>query len=535
MLAARISNIYNRTSAGRIILLIFIVALVIRCISPDLKLFHHDEAIHAWFAYELITKGTYIYDPVYHGPLLYYLTGVAFLLFGSSDVVARLLPAVFGAAIIPLFWVLYQEGWLRKNHAIFGALFFALSPSMVYFSRFLRHDIFQLFFTVCLLIFLLLYLEKGRWQCAIGAAICAACGLCLKEDMPVTLIIFTSFFLWMMMAGRVHLPKRWGRDLIAGLLVIAGIGAVCYTTFFIHPEMVLLAPGKAIAQWMGVQGQCRICGAPWYYLMLLVVYEIPVLFLAFIGLCHWGVKESGFSHLVSGITRNLKKLKTGIFFSRYQGIDDKPRFVVLFAIYWTILSLVFYALVGEKVPWLLIHQLFPIILLASYDLTGKKAALGFLACIFLVIMTWHVCLTPVDLNEPIVQVQDSEDLRQVMDLISVSNMTVVTTDAYWPLPWYFRGENWKKIVLLAQKPDPSLILEKAPDLVVMLNSNSYNTDSLPGYQKQEYVYNYSFSLPLVEKNFPEWYLMRDGTKLSTYLDVFSKNSSFHSSSRSFFA
>ena len=62
----------------------------------DLKLFHHDEAIHAWFSYELLTKGAWVYDPSYHGPFLYYVTAGMFSLFGASDLVARLLPALFG-------------------------------------------------------------------------------------------------------------------------------------------------------------------------------------------------------------------------------------------------------------------------------------------------------------------------------------------------------------------------------------------------------------------------------------------------------
>ena len=529
MLGARLSNIYTRTSAGRIILLIFLGALLIRCIAPDLKLFHHDEAIHAWFAYDLITSGTYLYDPVYHGPLLYYLTGAAFLIFGASDVVARLLPAVFGATIIPLFWVLYRNGWMKKDQAVFAALFFALSPSMVYFSRFLRHDIFQLFFTVTLLVLLLLYLDKGRWLYAIGAAASAASGLCLKEDMPVTLLIFASFFIVMLLTGRIQLPRSWKRDLLSGLLVMAGIGAFCYSTFFTHPEMILLAPGKAISHWLGVQGECRICGAPWYYLLLLVVYEIPILLLAVFGIWQWGIKQSGFSAVRSGISRYLKKVSRGHVSVRYQGIDDKPLFLFLFALFWAVLSVLFYAYVGEKVPWLLIHQLFPIIILASFGLTGRKTLLGLLACLFLLGITCHVCYSAADMNEPIVQTQNSEDLRHVMDLISASQMSVVTTDAYWPFPWYFRGEGWNKIVLLAQKPAPAMILQKDPDLVIMLGSNSYDASSLPGYQKQEFLYNYSFSLPLIEKDFPEWYFMRDGAKLSTHLDVFSKNGSIQPS------
>ena len=523
-----ISNIYNRTSAGRIILLVFLVGLLIRCISPDLKLFHHDEAIHAWYTYNLITTGSYLYDPVYHGPLLYYLTGAAFLLFGASDIIARLLPAVFGAAIIPLFWVLHQNGWLKKDQAVFASLFFALSPSMVYFSRFLRHDMFQLFFTVCLLVCLLLYLDKGKWQYAACAAASAACGLCLKEDMPATLLIFASIFVLMIVAGRIRLPKRWRRDLVVGLFVMGGIGTICYTTFLAHPEMILLAPGKAISHWMGVQGECRICGAPWYYLLLLVVYELPILLLAALGFWHWGVREAGFSQLKSETSRHLHKIKKS--HGTYdQTIENKPAFLLTFAIYWALLSLLFYADVGEKVPWLLIHQVFPLILLASYDLSGKKIILGLLGCVFLLVMTLHVCYTPADINEPIVQTQNSEDFKHVMDLISVSNMSVVTTDAYWPLPWYFRGEGWNRIALLAQKPAPALILQKDPDLVIMLSKNSYDSGSLPGYQKQVVAYNYSFSLPLVEKDFPAWYFMRDGTKLSTSLDVFSKNRSFSSS------
>ena len=70
----RIMNWYNRLSAGKILLAIFLVGLLIRIIEPNLKLLHHDEAIHAWFSFELLTKGTYQYDPMYHGPLLYYIT-----------------------------------------------------------------------------------------------------------------------------------------------------------------------------------------------------------------------------------------------------------------------------------------------------------------------------------------------------------------------------------------------------------------------------------------------------------------------------
>ncbi|WP_319580029.1 flippase activity-associated protein Agl23 [uncultured Methanospirillum sp.] len=512
-------------SPFRIFILIFLLGLMVRIILPEVKLLHHDEAIHAWFTYDLITKGTYLYDPMYHGPLLYYLTGAAFLLFKDSDMIVRFLPGLFGAAIIPLFWILYREGWVKCNHALVGALFFAISPCMVYFSRFLRHDIFQLFFTVALLVFLLMYFDKGRWQDAAGAAVCAACGLSLKEDMPFTLLIFGSFFLFMILNGRIALPLTWRRDLGAGLLIMVAIGATCYTTFFTHPEMFIQAPFKAIEHWMGIHGQCRLCGGPYWYLLILGLYEVPIALLAGVAVWQYGIREKGFAEVRIGIASYLKQLiGGGGFFKPYVGIGDRSRFFFLLALYWTVLSMIFYGYVGEKVPWLIIHQLFPMILLAAYDVQSrvKFIAVG-IACVFLCVMMVHVCYTPADINEPMVQVQNSEDMREVMKLIDNSNSVVVATESYWPLPWYYRGDKWDKISFYGHKVEPSVFESKHPDLVITHDTESY--PDLPGYEKKQYKLSYWFSWYDNKDRVPMYYLFRDGKTGSINLDVFVKEKS----------
>ena len=146
----------------RVFLLIFLVAIILRFWHLDLKLFHHDEAIHSWFSFTLLTKGTWVYDPSYHGPFLYYVTAGMFSLFGASDLVARLLPALFGTMLIPLVYCIHRLGYITKTQTLVVALFLAISPDMVYFSRFLRHDIFMLFFTMLLLVALLYYFERGQ-------------------------------------------------------------------------------------------------------------------------------------------------------------------------------------------------------------------------------------------------------------------------------------------------------------------------------------------------------------------------------------
>ena len=113
--------------------------------------------------------------------------------FGASDLVARLLPALFGVLLIPLVYCIYRIGYINRNQTLIASLFLAISPDMVYFSRFLRHDIFMLFFTFLLVVALLYYFERGQTRFAIIAAIATAGALCCKEEMPVFLIAFSPF------------------------------------------------------------------------------------------------------------------------------------------------------------------------------------------------------------------------------------------------------------------------------------------------------------------------------------------------------
>ena len=73
-------------------------------------------------------------------------------------------------------------------------------------------------------------------------------------------------------------------------------------------------------------------------------------------------------------------------------------------------------------------------------------------------MTWHVAFIPADINEPIVQVQNSEDLRDVMNIMDNSSHVVLASKDYWPLPWYYRGDRWDKITFYGQIED-----DKNPD------------------------------------------------------------------------
>jgi uncharacterized protein (TIGR03663 family) len=541
--AAGFSEQINKIfSFKRTFLLIFLIGIFVRFYFLDLKLLHHDEAIHAWFSYELLTKGVWMYDPSYHGPFLYYVTTGMFALFRDSDLVARLLPSLFGLLLIPLVFYIYRLGYFDKKQTLIAALFLAVSPDMVYFSRFLRHDIFMLFFTLLFLVALLYYFERGHTRFAVVASIAAAGGLCCKEEMPVILLIFAVFFIYAIWRKRFTLPPGWKTDLLIGVFLLTAIMSVLYSGFGSHlstlvgEEFRLNTAGwyKAIEHWTAMHNQQRL-GGPWFfYIPLLLLYEIPIFILAIIGTLQFLISGSSLTLTLKRVKNLLVRrtfalstpelVKVAIQQLRVKGKGyQKSEEFFRFCIWWMLLSMAFYAYVGEKVPWLLIHQLLPMTFVAVYKLNWQKVAFALIGTLFLVAMTWHVAFVPVDINEPIVQVQNSEDMRNVMDIIDHSERVVLASKNYWPLPWYYRGNRWGKITMYGDKADESTLTASHPDVIILHDAESY--DSLGGYDKTTYKLSYWFSFYDNQDRLFDYYIHRDGKMGSINIDVFTRKNS----------
>jgi uncharacterized protein (TIGR03663 family) len=536
----------------RIFILILIIAFFLRFFLLDLKLLHHDEAIHSWFSYELLTKGAWQYDPSYHGPFLYFVTAGMFALLGPSDLVARLLPSLFGFAIIPLVYAIYRLGYLNKNQTLIAALLIALSPDMVYFSRFLRHDIFMLFFTFLLLVAILYWFERGQMRFAVLAAVAAAGALSCKEEMPVILIVFVLFFAFAAWKGRFTLPPAWKADLLLFFVLVVAIMSVLYSAFFFHIDTLIgqnftvslqgvhfeaetAGWYQAVVHWTEMHNQQRLGGPLYYYIPLFFLYELPIFILALIGAAqfmtaglhplrfakrvkNW-VRERRFTLPTSELAQvSLQQLREG------QDVNKKSEEFFRFCMVWMIAMMAFYAYVGEKVPWLIIPQLLPMCFVATYKLNWQKTAFALAGCIFLIVMTWHVAFVPVDINEPIVQVQNSEEMREVMGLMDNSSLVVIASKDYWPLPWYYRGNKWDRIQFYGSLTDVDTLTEKHPDVIILHDSESY--PSITGYNKKTYKLSYWFSFYDNENRLAEYYLRRDGKMGSINIDVFTPQAAY---------
>lgn len=120
---------------------------------------HHDESIHAQWSWTLLQDG-YHHSPVFHGPFYYHFQALVFLLFGANDYTARVSAAITGTALVMLPLLLRRR--LGAAGTMAAVAFLAFSPTIVYYSRFFREDIYMGFFTLLMAVAMWRYLDCGR-------------------------------------------------------------------------------------------------------------------------------------------------------------------------------------------------------------------------------------------------------------------------------------------------------------------------------------------------------------------------------------
>lgn len=151
------SDIVWLVSCGAITLLAFFL----RFFWLGLKPFHHDEGVNGWFLANLFREGTYRYDPAnYHGPTLYYITLGFSRVFGMDTIPVRWSVAIWGLFIVVLAFFLRR--YIGRVGALTAAALLALSPGMVYISRYFIHEIFFIFLALTFVMAVAFFIENKK-------------------------------------------------------------------------------------------------------------------------------------------------------------------------------------------------------------------------------------------------------------------------------------------------------------------------------------------------------------------------------------
>ncbi|MBN1284275.1 MAG: TIGR03663 family protein [Anaerolineae bacterium] len=221
-LAARAYTVNWEAAAYAVI---FLLACFTRIYDLGTRAMSHDESLHTKFSWELYKKGEYAHNPMMHGPLLFHMTALSYLLFGDNDFTSRLYVAVLGIALV-LVPVLFRRR-IGRTAALLASVFMLISPYMVYYSRYVRHDIPVIFFTLVMLWALFTYFEdrRFRWLCVAAAGLILM--LASKEVAFIYIIIIASFLLLLLLAQLIHRHTHTdGRKLFDIVVIGLVVGAV---------------------------------------------------------------------------------------------------------------------------------------------------------------------------------------------------------------------------------------------------------------------------------------------------------------------
>jgi uncharacterized protein (TIGR03663 family) len=461
----------NRWSALAVALA-FAAGLALRVPNLAVRPLHNDEAVNAIKATELWERCKYAYDPdEYHGPTLHYASVPFFWLSGAKnadelrDEVLRWPTVAFGVGLI-LLLPLFASGIGRKEVA-WAAIFMAVSPAMVFYSRYFIHEMLLVFFSAmtigagwkwvearCAAIDIggqerkgqnllpSIPTKRGFWAAMVGAGV----GLMFatKETFVLSVgamaLAVVGTIWWMRREGE---PPKGGTPYLGAILVAAVGFLVVWLSFFSSFFTNWHGLGDSVRTympWLKRAGGHSPHIHPWYFYLQRLVWFHPVKGPA------WSEAAIVGLAIVGGIVSLRRKTSR----------------LAVFLVIYTVLLTAIYSAISYKTPWCLLNFLFGIILLAGIgaatlaDFFGSRVGktLSILVLVaFAGQLAWQAWragfLYAADRRNPYVYAQTVPDLlnlvAKVEGVAKISPtgystvLKVISPDGdYWPLPWYLR-------------------------------------------------------------------------------------------------
>ncbi|MCC7118026.1 MAG: TIGR03663 family protein [Anaerolineales bacterium] len=147
------------TNEVAIFALIMALAIATRFFKLEDRVMSHDESLHTYFSWLLYRGQGYQHSPMMHGPFQFHILALTYYLFGATDFTARIPSALFGIAAVGMVW--YWRKYLGQWGALIAALLMVISPYMLYYSRYVRNELFVAFSGLLMLYAVLRHLELG--------------------------------------------------------------------------------------------------------------------------------------------------------------------------------------------------------------------------------------------------------------------------------------------------------------------------------------------------------------------------------------
>ncbi|MFH1744512.1 MAG: flippase activity-associated protein Agl23, partial [bacterium] len=207
------------TQIGLLIFGIFLVAAFLRLFQLSDMAYHHDESLHAYYSFNLYnnSRADYHYDPTYHGPFLYHFGALIFFLFGDSDFTGRLPFVLFG--MLMLYLILRLRPIIGTAGVVFTLVAVTLSPTLTYFSRFARNDIYIATESLAIAVFALDYFRTKKPASLIWMLFFLGLMYCTKENSLMMGFVLCSYVVFYGIHYVLCRPKEMRRIALRAVVV----------------------------------------------------------------------------------------------------------------------------------------------------------------------------------------------------------------------------------------------------------------------------------------------------------------------------
>jgi uncharacterized protein (TIGR03663 family) len=392
---------YFRSQQWVIFGALVLLGVIFRWTLLDMRPYHHDESLHGMYGryfYDFPDQSFYRYDPMLHGPMLYNSMRFIFAMFGDSLWAARTPVCIMGTLFIFAPFVFRSFFSKASVLTLTGAV--AISPTMVYWSRFLRED----FWVVSSMLMVIYGLTLARTNLKVFLVLL---GLTLqwvtKENIFVTLAIVCGYLAFEFFMERFVL-RDGAKTLIGRMFSYVAkhpwattwaliVSCLVFSWFYGAGFRYLDGIGDGLGKkgydyWKEHHGMERIQGPFNFHLYMLSWYELPfvVAFLAHVAIFYrrastW-IQLAAATVVAAALTCLLlvpdaESLKTtepfslfklkdyfdlfGAFFLLFhsplvviQHLINRERTLALTGYLFTA-TLFVYSYLGEKVPWLTMY------------------------------------------------------------------------------------------------------------------------------------------------------------------------------------
>lgn len=410
-------------------ILIAITGFLIRLYNLSQNPLDFDESIHAFTSFLFFEDGFYRYNPTTHGPFLYYITSGIFHVLGDGIFSARLLPALFGGAMVLLLLPLRRYLGDVKFLLISGMI--AYSYYFIVYSRQIRHDIFLAFFILAFIVCMNLFFENHSKSYLYLGFACLALTMAIK---PTTFIFMFIFIYFLLLNKNVvykiydilEIGNKVYVSIIYILIIFIAINYLFYTS--ISDGFI-----RAIYNWIYAiyshdSNINEILFRPYYYYFVNLIHFEFIIFV------------------------------TGLIGCVYYLLAKDKNYFSIFCSFWAIVSLLIFSTIKYKTPELITNILLPFIFVSGLFLGDiierflNKNRMLFTSIIIVIILlssNIHFPLTSQTNNNSNNANNDYEEIAHFIELNNDDSKKVYFFvnhldrfyDIEWPLPWYLRENN----------------------------------------------------------------------------------------------